>query len=76
MQKGSRDIIKSKVPREFDTYQAFEISIEKDSNDAKDDTTKQPSSISTFSPTHEDRVPTLVNVYKVISKSNTTLESQ
>ena len=76
MQKGSRDIIKSKGPREFDTYQASEISIEKDSNDAKDDTTKHPSSTSTFSPIHGYTLPTMVNVYKVISKSNTTLESQ
>ena len=68
--------MKSKEPREFDADEASEISIEKDSNDAKDNTTKNPSSISTFSPTHEDRLPTLVNVYKVISKSNTTLESQ
>ena len=64
--------MKSKEPRD----EASEISVEKDSNDAKDDTTNQPSSISTFSPVHDDTLPTLVNVYKVISKSNTTLESQ
>ena len=53
-----------------------EISIQKESNDANDDTAKHPSSISTFSTTHDDTLPTIVNVYKVISKSNTTLESQ
>ena len=76
MQKGNRDIIKSKEARELDTHQDSEISIQKDSNDAKDDTTKSPSSISTFSLTHDDTLPTMANVYKVISKSNTTLESQ
>ena len=76
MQKGNRDIIKSKEARELDTHQDSEISIQKDSNDAKDDTTKSPSSISTFSLTDDDTLPTMANVYKVISKSNTTLESQ
>ena len=76
MQKGNRDIIKSKEPRELNAYQASEMSIQKDSNDATDDTTNSPSSISTFSPTYDDTLPTMVNVYKVIRKSNTTLESQ
>ena len=76
MQKGNRDIIKSKEARELDTHQDSEISIQKDSNDATDDTTRHPSSISTLSPSRDDTLPTIVNVYKVISKSNTTLESQ
>ena len=76
MQKSNRDIIRLKEPRELDAYHASEISIQKDSNDVKDYTTKHPSSTSTFSPIHGDTLPTMVNVYKVISKSNTTLESQ
>ena len=76
MEKGNMDIIKSKESRELDAYQASEISFQKNSNKEKDYTTKQPSSISTFSSTHDDTLPTIVNVYKVISKSNTTLESQ
>ena len=70
------EIIKSKEPREFDAYQASDISIQKNSNDAKEDTANIPSSISTFSLAHDDTLPTMANVYKVISKSNTTLESQ
>ena len=76
MQKGNRDIMKSKEPRELDAYQSSEISIQKDPNYAIDYTTKHPSSISTFSPTHDETLPTIVNVYKMISKYNTTLESQ
>ena len=76
IQKGNMDIIRLKEPRELDAYQASEISIQNDSNDAKHDTAKHPSQTSTFSPTHDDTLPTMVNVYKVISKSNTTLESQ
>ena len=76
MQKSNRDIIRLKEPRELDAYQASEISIQKDSNDTKDDTAMHPPSTSTFSPIHGDTLPTMVNVYKVIRKSNTTLESQ
>ena len=76
MQKGNKDIIRSKEPRDLDAYQASEMSIQKDSNDAKDDGANIPSSTSIYSPIHDDTLPTMVNVYKVISQSNTTLESQ
>ena len=76
MQKSNRDIIRLKEPRELDAYQASEISIEKDSNDAKDYTTNNPSLISTSLLFHEETLPTIVNVYKVISESNTSLETQ
>ena len=59
MQKGNRDIMRLKEPREVDAYQASKISIQKDSNNAKDDTTNIPSSISTSSPTHDDTLPTM-----------------